>query len=504
MKKFLAMLLTLVMLALPVLGLAESPAEMLESAVNAGRPLHASLQLSSGTIPGLDAESAAIINDLIDAIGFTLDQQEGDAPQFDFALQLSGTDVLTLAAATQGEETYVKSNLLGDATVAFNAAEGKVILDRLMELAVEAGMFTQDDVAAVKQAIEEASAQMSTQMQMSNMDVEDMDLTGLIAVVTELAAKAKVEAVTAQPKNCDTAATVLSISLTGEDIAKVYDAVFEMLKSNEAFMAGMSSMELTMDGEAVTPEEMMEKAPAAIREVMAMIQGEVPLSIYLNEAGEPVYGTASMTMKAEDENGAAQTLTMDVNYARLTVNEGITHTATLNGSEENGTGVAMTFNMLQSPAHSTANLAVDSVEGGVNTPVIQVAVDLEKEYGETEAEEEMEFAVTITDSDSGEEIGFRFEMESSAEKYSDVDVMYEAELELYIMDQEEEVFTIKVNEVTGTATDSIVAADAVRPGAMTDDEFTAFLNEDVMMALQNALVVAVQNLPASILQLMMQ
>ena len=493
MKKFTAVLLALLMMALPVLGMAASPAEMIEGAAAAGQPIHTAVTFDSGTIPGLDAETAAIFNDVIDALGFTADTQEN---QTNFAVQLSGTDVLTLAWATEGEDTYISSNLLGG-TIAFNATEGDVIIDHLLKMAVDADMFTESDVAEVKQLIEQLKTEMNTQAEA--IDLENIDMTALLTVVEELMEKVTTGEVTQQPKNSDPAATVITMKLTGEDIAKVYKVIFDVMKNVPQFTQALESASLTMDGEQVTADEMIAKLPELADQIGAMVQGEIPVEIYLDEAGEPVYGIMSMTMKAEDE-----TITMDMDFARRTVNEGVTYAVTIRAEDANDEGVSITVDVLETEALTTTNVGIASIENGVSEPVITVSVLLNKNYGETKSEENMIVDVVVTDSDSGEEISFKIDMDSEAEVLADGGVQYEAEMDLYILGMEEELFTIEVEQLSGKAVDSIVTADAVRPGTMTEDEVAQYVNNDVMNALMNALMGLVQNLPASVLSLIIE
>lgn len=493
MKKFTAVLLALLMMALPVLGMAASPAEMIEGAAAAGQPIHTAVTFDSGTIPGLDENSAAIFNDVIDALGFTADTQEN---QTNFAVQLSGTDVLTLAWATEGEDTYINSNLLGG-TIAFNATEGEVIIDHLLKMAVDADMFTESDVAEVKQLIEQLKTEMNTQAEA--IDLENIDMTALLTVVEELMEKVTTGEVTQQPKNSDPAATVITMKLTGEDIAKVYKVIFDVMKNVPQFTQALESADLTMNGEKVTADEMIAKLPELADQIGAMVQGEIPVEIYLDEAGEPVYGIMSMTMKAEDE-----TITMDMDFARRTVNEGVTYAVTIRAEDAKDEGVSITADVLETEALTTINVGIASIENGVSEPVITVSVLLNKNYGETKSEENMIVDVVVTDSDSGEEISFKIDMDSEAEVLADGGVQYEAEMDLYILGMEEELFTIEVEQLSGKAVDSIVTADAVRPGTMTEDEVAQYVNNDVMNALMNALMGLVQNLPASVLSLIME
>lgn len=493
MKKFTAVLLALLMMALPVLGMAASPAEMIEGAAAAGQPIHTAVTFDAGTIPGLDAETAAMVNDLIDALGFTTDTQEN---QTNFAMQLSGTDVLTLAWATEGEDTYINSNLLGG-TIAFNATEGDVIIDHLLKMAVDADMLTESDVAEVKQLIEQLKTEMNTQVEA--IDLENIDMTALLTVVEELMQKVTTGEVTQQPKNSDPAATVITMKLTGEDITKVYKVIFDVMKNVPQFTQALESADLTMNGEKVTADEMIAKLPELADQIGAMVQGEIPVEIYLDEAGEPVYGIMSMTMQAEDE-----TITMDMDFARRTVNEGVTYAVTIRAEDANDEGVSITADVLETEALTTANVGIASIKNGVSEPVITVSVLLNKNYGETKSEENMIVDVVVTDSDSGEEISFKIDMDSETEVLADGGVQYEAEMDLYILGMEEELFTIEVEQLSGKAVDSIVTADAVRPGTMTEDEVAQYVNNDVMNALMNALMGLVQNLPASVLSLVME
>ena len=492
MKKLTAMLLALVMLALPVLGLAESPAEMLDAAVEAGRPLKTNIQFNWGSFPGMDEETATIINDLVDAIGIVCAEQEG---QVDFALQLTGTDVLTFAAAGKDEDTYISSNLLGG-TIAFNDAEGQVLLDYLMNLAVASGMMTESDLAEVKTAIEQAAGQVTAQA--AEVNLEDLDLTGLMTIVTELAAKVQAAEVTQQPKNCDAAATVITMTLTGEDVTKLYNAIFDVAKNVPQFMDALATLELNMNGEAMTTEEFVAKMPELAEQIGGMIQGEIPVAIYLDSEGNPVYGTLSMTMKNEDD-----AITMEVSYARLTVNEAVTHAVNVIAKDTADEGIAVSVNVQNSDKLDTVNVGIASIAAGVAEPVITVDVKVEKEYGETESEEDTEFSVVIVDSDSKQEISFLVDVESEAKKVGE-DVTCESDIDLHILGLEEELLCIKVTQTTGEAAASIVTADAVRPGQMTEEEFNTYVSEDVMNAAMTALMGLIQNLPASVLELMMQ
>lgn len=494
MKKLIASLLAVVMLALPVLGLAASPDEMLQEAVDAGRPVSGKIAFDFGSFPGLDEETATIIDELLNALGFTF-AQAGD--QNSFALTLSGQDAITFAIANDELDTYVKSNLLSDKALAFNAEEGAVLLDYLKNLAVSTGIMSEADVAELEASI----AQMNVPT--TSVSTEDIDLTGFIATAAELALKSTTTEVTQQPKNSDAAATVTKINFTGEDVAKLYKSIFAAVQDNPDIISALNSMDgLTYNGEAVTAEELMAKLPELADQIGAMVEGEIPVEIYMDENGEIVYGIATVNMKGENNEGVESTVTVEMDYARLTINNGVTHAINTIAKDNNGEGASVSVNILESEKLTSVNVGIASIANGAAEPVVTVDVNVEKEYGETESEEDAEIAVTIIDSESKEEISFRLEIESEAKKVGE-DVTYESDMDLYILGMEEELLCIKVKQETGSAPESIMDADAIRPGKMTEDEFNTFLTNDVANNAMMALMGAMQNLPTSVLMLFM-
>ncbi|MBE5803408.1 MAG: hypothetical protein E7316_02740 [Clostridiales bacterium] len=496
MKKLFAMLLALVMMTLPVLGLAASPSEMMEEATNAGRPVSGKVTLDFGSYPGLDESVATIINDVVDALGFTYAQQED---QVDFALTLSGADVLTLSTATEGEDTYIKSNLLGEDVVAFNAEEGEIALNYLLALAEDAGMFSQSDVAEMKQVLAQVIAQAST----GTTEAEEIDLTNLIALGTEMASRVTTAEVTQQPKNCDAATTVATVKLTGEDVTAIYKVIFDAVKDMPDFISTLESMNLTVNGQPATAEELIAMLPELADQMGAMVVGEIPVEVYLDAEGEPVYMTMTMTMKGENEEGVEETIHMDGVYSRLTMNETAVHTATIIAKDAAEAGVSISVTAVSNEEKDVVNVDIDSIDSGVAQPVIAVGVIVDKDYGETESSEDMDIEVTITDSDTQQEISLRMVFETEAKKVNDQDVVMEGEMDLYLMGMEDELLSIEFIQETGSAAESIITADAVRLGKMTEEEFNTYMNEDVLTAAQSALIGLVQHLPSSVLSLLL-
>ena len=146
-------------------------------------------------------------------------------------------------------------------------------------------------------------------------------------------------------------------------------------------------------------------------------------------------------------------------------------------------------------------VGIDSIENGAAKPVMSVKVEQEREYGDVKSECETDVRLAVIDSDSGEEYSLTLEVEESAETVGE-QVKYEAEADVYLLDAEEELVTIKVEQETGLTAESIITADAVRPGAMSMAEFKNLV-EGFGNTATAALIGALQKLPASVLMLLM-
>ena len=91
MKKWIAMLLAVMMLVLPLAGLAEAPEELMDKALDDGLTLETTVSFSAGNLPFGD-EINTPVADLLNALSFYHLENEND--QSVFAVRLSGEDAL--------------------------------------------------------------------------------------------------------------------------------------------------------------------------------------------------------------------------------------------------------------------------------------------------------------------------------------------------------------------------------------------------------------------------
>lgn len=496
MKKILSIMLALCMLALPAMSLAASPAEILEEAVKAGRPWHAEVSMQAGEIPA-DAEIAALLSDIINALGFRMDVQQGDTPQTDVALLLSGKEVLTLAVAEKDGDTFLKTNLAGADVMAFNAEEAQALLDRVLKMMVDSGALSEAELEEIKTQIGSMAGAGNMTAMMEGMQV---DTAALLALMAEMTAGMTTEEVTSQPRNCDEARSKVSFTVTRDMMMKCYEMYIDMLKKNEAYMALLNEqMALMADsGETMTAEEVLDMALEMIQNGITAFNA--PVSVYLDEKNVPVYvmADAAMTIAQDDDQ---VNLTMTIGYARLTGTEGVNHSVTLIASDEEKDGAAITFNYLMGEKRSMISFDAAEIDEGVSeAPVMSVEAELLKDRGETAAQDQLTVTMTLRDDDESQSVVLT--ADAAAEKTGG-DAAFNLRGKIFLPGSEKEMMTVNVDATTGTAAPSIVAENAVRPGAMTDDEFNAFLGQAAQSA-QTALLVMLQSLPDSVLQLFFQ
>lgn len=481
MKKIVAILLAVLMLALPTLSMAASPDEMWEAAAGQ-RGYTLTYQLDYKGFPGLDADVDAIINDVVDCLGATI---VSNGEQTNAALTLSGQEALTLAWTQKGEDTYVNSNLLGG-TVVYNAAEGETILNYLMNLAVTNGIITEDAVDLVK-TMEQTEGEAET----AEIELSEEDTAALMSFLTDIAAKIQTEEVAQQPKNCDAATQVVSLTLTGEDMTRLLTIICDFAKKSTDIMGALAAADLNMYGQSVTPEEFLSRLPG---EVGGVVQGDIPMKLYMDAEGNLVYGTLTATMGEEDV-----AVTMEADYVRLTVSEGVTHAVNLLATNAKQTGISLTVNVLDGEKESKVNVSAASIEKNVASTVL--SVDVQNEWDATETEAWHGTAVDVVIADGDESVPISLKVEKKAVQNGE-DVSYEGHSNFGILGVD--LVSATVNGQTGAELQSIVTDNALRIGQKTEEEFAAYLSEDVVPAAATALVGAMQMLPASVLNLLFE
>lgn len=552
MKKLTALLLALLMLALPVLSCAATTDEIMANARESGKGTRTVVTFVPGDLTMfLGAENQAIYSDVLGALGLTVYNNGKDGGQGGLSVSLQGNEVLNADVAVDDAGTfYLKSNVLGSGTIAVNTDEWQPLMEKLIDLMTAAEAFTASEAEELKAQLAAAFAADGAVIPTADEAFANVDWKPVETLMTEMLASAVTEAVTEQPEGCDRASVKVTMTFKPEDVVKLYQVLADCLKADPAAMAYLNS-EFASTG--MTAEDFLTQMVEAMKEASASME-DIPAVYYVSVAGNIVRVDAQINMNMEGEK-----LTMPIVYTRETTEQGIMHTvkgnADVNGTELivlNGTYLdageaglmageitmtadendkmimtadcvfddknvdfSMDIKVTEPGAEQQIGMTLVAVETDTATDVkfnmnvkadgetvgISVTAKDEQTPGETSASGKGSLEMAITA--SGVTMGLVGDYTTTAETTADgakKDTACDVKLTVLGMD----IPLLSINMATETCepADSIVSADAVHPAAMSDEELEAW-GAQVAQNAQIALITVVQNLPASVLQLLM-
>lgn len=550
MKKLISLVLAMLMFAVPclaepadaVIGGADAATDILLSeelslkALDAGRKVTSTLTFTE--VVGLetgDPTVDAAIADLFKALGLKVTQQ-GD--EFAFALQLSEQDVLDLGVAVNGEDCYIKSGLLGG-TVVIGKEEVEPLVGRVLDMLVRMEAMTQEQANELKAQVSQIIATIETAMQsaagmaLTEEAFTNMDLSAIVNAVA--AANTKVVPIEeiVVPGMCDPAVSGEKGVYTNEDMVQIMKAWFQVLLDNPAILNYFGSLmgyptqadvdaawlaygELYLANNLVASEEEFRAQfvtlEQEIRQMMTqletskVIDGEVVIAVYYDEAGEVVYMTMDMPLYqveqtvAETEDPAAvqgKTIPVSMTYARQTVAQGVSHvinmksegetftidalvsdgqtTISINGVDETQYNVHLADLVIKTGENAeNANLKTLDVEGSIfawaeqEVKLCDVKVAGEYEFNAARSYFAGDAALTIYPDDAQAPVTIVFELGSDC-AVNGVDFNSVDKVTF-------EVMGIKIGMQVVTATSdpdaSIMAGEVIRPAELDDAAFS--------------------------------
>ncbi|MBQ8654993.1 MAG: hypothetical protein IJ507_08630 [Clostridia bacterium] len=552
MKKFAALLLALLLAVMPMAGYAATTAEIMDAAYEAGHPTRTTVSFVPGNLTMfLGAEGNAAYTDLLNALGLTLYDNGKDSGQGGIAMTLQGDEVLTAEfALDEDRTTYMASNLLGDTVLAVKSSEWRPLLEKFADLMVRADVFTTSDAAEFKQQLD---AMFNSEGGL-NPDAEEafanVDWSKVESVVMGLMEKAETTAVAETNEDFDQAVSKVSVTLTVDDIVLMYQTMADVLMADAA---AMSYLNAELAGSGMTAEAFLTEMLSGIRESMAMLQGGVPVTYYVSAAGNIVAMDMRMTMEVD----GAQ-VSVPVRYTRKTLDQGVTHTVTLDavvgvvkmisfsgsyldageaglllGEMHMGDGeidvmsikadavfddnnmdasmelvvnddgevteLDMTLVAVEKENAETANfkLTVQSAE-----ETIEIFVDAKDEQTPGEAEASAKGSMTLGLTADGVTMSLVGDYETRASTTADgAEKQTGCDVKLSVMGIEIPLLTINTVTETCEARAELKQSGTVHPAVMNDEELDAY-GVQVAQTMQVELMELVQKLPESLLKLM--
>ena len=169
---------------------------------------------------------------------------------------------------------------------------------------------------------------------------------------------------------------------------------------------------------------------------------------------------------------------------------------------EDGESVVMNLSVLSTNEDNKSNTDVKlSVNGGGEDVSIALKLDGEQTPGDTTASSMGNMSLSM-DVD-GVEMALNGSYTAKAETGADgVRRETNADVGLTVMGMEIPLCSVKAVTESCDAMASLAEGESVHPAAMSDEELTAY-GEEIVTDAQTAAMVLIQNLPTSVLQLMM-
>lgn len=506
MKKILSLLLAVMMLAMPVLALADDG--FVSEALEDGRAVNAVVTFRAGDITG-DENVDTIVKDVLDALKLNVSWQGGENAQAGAVVVLSDKEIITLDAAAAEDAFYLLCNLLGEQTVMVKAEDVEPLVNRFIDLFAGMGALSSYEAAEIKAQLAEAFAQGVSTGAGAAVQMEEIPEPDLSALIAFMADKVKEEPVTMQPRNSDPAAKKVVVTLTGEDLVQIVKLTFDAVRADAQLME-MINASVEME-EGMTVEELFAQVESELAALPEMFSEPLVLDMYLDDEDELVYAAATVVASegSSGSNGAvtmgkigssgvsqsssesAASVKVDVNYARLTMNDVETHAANVIMKAEDEM-VSLSVNVID--GEDNEEIRVD-IGDGVNQIGVYVTHS-ENEEGDAETAA-TDVNLVLTDPEMSMNLTLKVN-EKVQENGDDANAWYD----IAVLLDETELFGMTVEASTADAEASIVSESAIRLAAISDEDFEAWVN-GVVNGLQGWLMSAVQALPASVLMLMM-
>lgn len=531
MKKFAALLLSLMLLVMPMAGLAETTDETtyaseLEAvmaalaqeedvvdyttkAIEAGRRITTTISVGDVADSFVGEETVdQVIADLLEAINLTYYVQN-DEEYFSIGMKQAATgeiaNLLDFGFAYDDGKAYIASNLLGN-TITVSADEVEPLLNRLLDMCAMAGLLEEDDVKSMKSElsamIEMVKAEAEGIMQSAanaNIDFAALDYSAIIDAVAPILSRIQTNAVTMQPKNSDPAVAEMSVEVTGDELEALIISFFRFIQANPDMMAAFETgyNSAAAGVQVPTAEESLNQMIEQMGQEM-QIDGNAKLQIFVDEAGMPV--SAVITLNVE---GAQPAIT----YTRLTMNDSVAHSVVAVIDT-----VDITVNVIDKSPAVTVNLAV--AEEGVT--LFSASVEALDRSAENLIAFDMLFVMDIV------EPQYDYQYNAISESYEVVElepvttqicaklvtdtvlngVDFTDNNALTIGVNGKDYLTINIDSVTSEPGASIKDGTVVQPAAMSDADFANWF-VGVYNGLLNWVYSVIPALPASVMNLMM-
>lgn len=530
--KGLALVLSIIIMALPCLALAGPAADFEREAYGNGRSTVKTVSFTPGQVFKGDSD-LAIIGDLLEAVQLrTTSQYTADGPYSFFEWIMNGQQALTFGTLIQGTELHVFSSLLGDNVLSFTPEE--IILTYLnilenmtasAELDGEAQEMLDNALGEMRDLIRQGSenieAMVSSQLgdMMSAFALlgqlsfdEDIMESSMAGVLEEIDANSTYEKGEFLGDFHDPASAKGTVTIKPEYLNVFIDAVAEafVTENNVAVLREYLGT-VSEEGATMTDEELDTQLRSVFQmvkeDVFGYIRAPIVIAVLMNDAGETVafdISTAIAPPNVDFEDAIPLKITLGNKAAEHGV---VTQLACVMGNEY--TTLKLVADWLTADPYMAGEQQVEDsifkIEfqaiGDEDETVFRIALayDAQSMATATDAAEDWSFVLEV------EEYGTVTNITAKAQTvaaYDGTDMTSDTTIALVISEDGEQmpIGTTTIKVASGEPVDVLTVPDTnVHLGQMTAEE-TAAWGEEILPDVMTGIGQFIQYLPMSILQ----
>lgn len=318
-------------------------------------------------IPGSDMASEEMVKDILDVLSFRL--TVGEDKSAALTLTVNDVDVATVALGVDKTGLYVQSNLLSEDVLYTTWDDGFNFLTDMMKSSIQAQASANDaevDEEAVA-ALEEMMAQYKKQMtaaiaaavekdgamavktpeEVSAM-AEEMfkDDPEMAAYIKDIYGKMTLEEGEFTDEARDAATEKYTMTMNGDDLAALCDTVY---------MRSIMQSTIQRQNPDLTGEELEAEVKRCLEEARRIYKEndiDMTMALYSTNEGQEVVGMEmgmNMAIAEEasgDEEPETMKMAMNMNYDRLTKENGVTHTGDMSVEVNDQSMMRLTFDLL--------------------------------------------------------------------------------------------------------------------------------------------------------------
>lgn len=535
-RRLVALVLALALLAVPVLSLGESAAESFEKkASDSGRSLKTTVTFVPGEML-LAQEETAVVADLLKSMRLETTAQENETQSLGIIeLFLQDKSSLSFAAQTEGDRLYLKSSLLGNSVLSFTAEEFLQLYVTVSDLVIEQMEQSEVDaqvIAETKAAIESYKASINSVLAVSKgdmaalegafaLDIPEFDAQSLendlMVPLQTWAANVLAAAVTTEgtfeSELYGKASAKTVYSVTASDVkgllqvltdwamkADNLDKLLELLASTSPENKAM----FTDDVKAEIRKSLPLMPAEFEKSASAVLADPITVTLLMNETSDVVAAELNMSFANPDvagekavfflagytnknELGASNQVSMKLDTSAEGFVMDISWKDILPAVKDGLTTTGAQF-----------KIAISALEEGKEVFGGSLAFDSEEKATENHADET--WAVSLDALIEGAPTGFSLKGKTTSD-FDGTDVKSDRTVDAYMTGLDQPLLTIQAKtESAEAAAFPAVPTDDVKVGTMTVEEITAW-GEQAYNTAMMSLMMAMQNLPQSVLQL---